>query len=341
MIKKYHFLRHPLVIFIMAQLAWLSLVGIWIYWYISNYIIFEMVGDKISPQLVSKSINLIALVSGLVLLTAILIGMYLIFIYLNKQLNLTKLYDNFIGNVTHELKSPLASIQLYLETLNTRDLARGKQKEFIALMMKDAKRLNSLINSILSISGLEQKQIAHDFEIHDADFLIRKLISESVQQLKVNKSAVTISGSAICQCVIDRNALKIVIDNLIDNAIKYSHKNVKLSIELSCVQKAFVVKFIDQGIGISLKDQKNIFKKFHRINNPSSPNVKGTGLGLYWVNEIIKYHGGKITVFSEGFNKGSTFIINLPIYKAAKKRHINFLLKISNQKNNNQVSKNE
>jgi signal transduction histidine kinase len=322
-----------MLIFVLAQLAWLSLVGIWIYWYVTNYIIFEKVGDKLSPQLVSKSANLIALVIGLVLLVAVLIAMYLIFIYLNKQLNLTRLYDNFIGNVTHELKSPLASIQLYLETMNMRQVPQAKQKEFIKLMIKDATRLNYLINSILKISGLEQKKIAHSFDVYEAEPVIRELVAESVQQLKVADEMVSISGSAPCLCVIDKNALKIVIDNLIDNAIKYSTKPVRLEILLTSTNsKNFTLEFIDQGIGIAAKDQKEVFKKFHRIYNPDSPNVKGTGLGLYWVKEIIKYHGGKISVFSKGKDQGSTFKIELPIYQTSKKRYINSLLKISSKK---------
>ena len=120
--KRFGFILHPLVIFISAQFAWLSLLGIWIYWYINNYIIFTTVEDKISPQLIDKNTNIIALVTGLFLLVAILAGMYLIYIYLTRQLKLTSLYDNFIANVTHELKSPLASIQLHLETLLLRDL---------------------------------------------------------------------------------------------------------------------------------------------------------------------------------------------------------------------------
>ena len=117
--KRWHFLIHPVLIFVLAQLAWLCLVGIWIYWYVSNYIIFQQVGDKLSPQLISKSNNVLALVIGLILLVAILVGISLIFIYLNKQLKMARLYDNFIANVTHELKSPLASIQLYLETFDS------------------------------------------------------------------------------------------------------------------------------------------------------------------------------------------------------------------------------
>ena len=330
--KKRQFLRHPVVIFVLAQLAWLSLVGIWIYWYISNYIIFDKVGDKISPQLVSKSTNLIALIIGLFLLVAILLGMYLIFIYLNKQINLTKLYDNFIGNVTHELKSPLASIQLYLETMSIRDVPRSKQEDFFALMEKDINRLNYLINSILKISGLEQKKIAYDYDIYETESIFHNLINESAQQFKLPKEAVTISGTAPCKCVIDKNALRIVVDNLIDNSIKYSTEQVRLTIHLSCDTENFVAEFNDQGIGIYVKDKKDVFKKFHRIYNQNSPNVKGTGLGLYWVKEIIKYHGGKISVFSEGRDKGTTFKIELPIYRAAKKQYINSLLKISAKK---------
>ena len=327
--KKRHFLRHPVVIFVLAQLAWLSLVGIWIYWYISNYIIFDKVGDKISPQLVSKSANLITLLIGLFLLVAILLGMYLIFIYLNKQIKLAKLYDNFIGNITHELKSPLASIQLYLETMNMRDVPRSKQKEFISLMMQDANRLKYLINSILKISGLEQKKIYFNFEVCESESIVYTLIDNARQQFKLPQKAIQIIGSAPCQCVTDRDALKIAFDNLIDNATKYSADNVQLTIRLSCNSKKFIMEFTDQGIGISAKNQKDVFKKFHRIYDQNSPNVKGTGLGLYWVKEIIKYHGGKISVISAGKDSGSTFKIELPIYQTSKQRYINSLLKIS------------
>jgi len=317
---------------VLAQLAWLSLVGIWIYWFTSNYIIFDKVGDKISPQIVSKSTNIIVLIIGLILLVAILIGMYLIFIYLNRQLNLTKLYDNFISNVTHELKSPLTSIQLYLETMKLRNVPHAKQKEFIALMMKDANRLKNLINSILKISGLEQKKITYDYQIYDAESVIKSILKESIDQFKLPSEAVTVKGSAPCQCVVDRETLKIVFNNLIDNAIKYSYDSVQLTVNFYCDAKKIVVELNDKGIGIPAKYQKQIFNKFHRIYHQDSPNVKGTGLGLYLVKEIIKHHGGKILAYSEGKDKGATFRIELPIYQKTKKRYLKSLLKISHPK---------
>jgi signal transduction histidine kinase len=107
---------------------------------------------------------------------------------------------------------------------------------------------------------------------------------------------------------------------------------VQLKIRLKQNSKYLTISITDKGIGIPVKDQKKVFNKFHRIYSKKSPSVKGTGLGLYWVNEIIKYHGGKVTVSSEGHDCGTTFIIELPIYQASKKRYINRLLEITRRR---------
>jgi len=326
--KKFNTLFYHILIFVLAQLAWFSLLGLWIYWYISNYIILRKVGDKLSPQVISESTNIFALVGGLVLLIVVSIGMSLIFIHLTRQMNLTKLYDNFIANVTHELKSPLSSIQLYLETLQSREVPRTN---LINLMLNDVKRLNNLINSILYLSALEHKNFAkkmiNDYHMYTADTVIRELINEAAAQFKLPENSVTIEGNAPCRCVIDRTWLKIVFDNLFDNAIKYSLDSPQIHVHLSCNKKNVVIEFSDQGVGIPIRDQQKIFNKFQRVNYPASPNVKGTGLGLYWVKEIIKYHNGKVSVFSKGWNKGTTFRIELPIYNNSKKRYIRNFLK--------------
>lgn len=334
--KKTNSLFYHILIFVLAQVAWFSLLGLWIYWYVSNYIIFTKVGNKISPQLLSESTNVFALVSGLILLVVISIAMSWIFIYLNRQVHLTRLYNNFIANVTHELKSPLASIQLYLETIRTRRVPRPKQEEFVTFMLADISRLNNLINSILYISGLEQKKevrkYPHDYHIYDADNIFRELIAEARDQLKIPEEAVRVEGRAACKCVIDRNWMRIVFDNLLDNAGKYSMNPVEINVRFSCSKKHILVEIADKGIGIPFKDQKKIFSKFHRIDNQNSPSVKGTGLGLYWVKEIIRYHGGKVSVYSKGPGYGSTFRIELPVYQASKKRLIKNLLKRSQNK---------
>ncbi len=329
--KKTHSLLYHVLIFVLAQLAWFSLLGLWIYWYVSNYIIFEQ--NAITPEALSGAHNVFTLVSGLVLLIVVSVGMSLMFIYLTRQVSLTRMYDDFIANITHELKSPLSSIQLYLETMQSRDLPKEKQDEFMNLMRRDIDRLNHLISSVLYMSGLEQKRTTrkypHDYHIYQADTTLRELITESGRQLKLPEGHLHISGHAPCRCVIDRNWFRIVFDNLFDNARKYSTQPLQLNIHFSCSAKNIFIDITDNGIGIEPKELKRIFQKFQRLSSPDIPSVKGTGLGLYWVREIIKYHGGKISARSKGKGLGTTFHIELPVYKATKKRYIRNLLRNS------------
>ncbi len=322
-------LFYHVIIFIMAQLAWISLLGLWIYWYIVNYVNV----DKTGIDNISNTSNIFALVSGLILLLFISAAMSLIFIWLARQVSLNKMYDNFIANITHELKSPLSSIQLYLETMKSRKVPEQKQSNFINTMLSDVERLNNLINSILYMSGFERKKTArkypHDYHVYKADEVIRELIYRAAERYQIPQKAVAVKGRADCKCVIDKNWLAIAINNLVDNAKKYSLSALRLDVILRCTDKNFIFYIRDNGIGIELKNQKKIFNKFQRIYNSSSPNVKGTGLGLYWVKEIVKYHGGKIRVSSKGLGNGTVFRIDLPVYQATKKRYIRNLLEWS------------
>jgi two-component system phosphate regulon sensor histidine kinase PhoR len=324
--KGKHSLFYHILIFVIAQLVWLSLLGIWIYWYVSNHVIFEKVGDQVSPQLAYDFQNTLPFVLGLILLIGVSFFTSVIFRDLNVQLRIRKLYDNFIGNVTHELKSPLSSIQLYLETLKQRDVPAVKQKEFIDMMTKDADRLQGLINSILEISAQEKGKLLQNYQVYQADQVVKKIIEESFERFRLGEENYKITGEAPCEIVAGKEALKTVFDNLADNAVKYSVSEVNLRVKLTCNAQKFIVEYIDNGIGIPSKEQKNIFKKFYRIYNKDIPNVKGTGLGLYRVKEIIKAHGGRITVLSNGNETGTTFRIELPVYRESKKRFLNKLL---------------
>lgn len=317
-----HSLFYHILIFVIAQLVWLLLLGIWIYWYVSNYIVFEKVGEEVSPQLIYDVQNALPFILGLILLIGLSFTTSLIFRHLNVQLRITELYDNFIGNVTHELKSPLSSIQLYLETLKQREVPPEKRKEFIDMMMKDADRLQSLINSILEISAQEKKKLLQDYRVHKAEIIMKELIEESCEKFRVEKENYRIISYASCEIVASKDALKVVFDNLVDNAVKYSTIQAKIIVSLICNSKKVAIIFSDLGIGIAAKEQKKIFNKFYRIYNKQIPNVKGTGLGLYRVKEIIKAHDGKITVLSEGEGKGTTFKIELPAYGAMSKRQL-------------------
>jgi two-component system, OmpR family, phosphate regulon sensor histidine kinase PhoR len=336
MIKRNSIFYH-VVIFIIAQIAWLSLIGLWIYWYVYNYIVYKEVGNQVSPEISSDITNVGPFVIGLILLVGLSLITIWIFRHLNVQLRLTKLYDTFISNVTHELKSPLSSIQLSLETLKARDVPREKQKEFVDLMIKDVNRLTRLINSILQIPALEQKKFAYSYKVYSAGSVIKQILSESIEQFRLPSDSVTIEENALCEFVADIDGLKTVFDNLIDNALKYSIQPVKIKIKISSTAQKVIIEFSDNGIGIAPKELKKVFNKFHRVYHPNIPNVKGTGLGLYQVKEIIKNHGGKIYIFSDGEGKGTTFKIELPIYQVFKKRFLTKLLKRSEQKKQQEI----
>jgi len=321
-----HSLFYHILIFVIAQLVWLSLLGIWIYWYVSNYIVFEKVGDQVSPQLVYDVQNTLPFILGLILLVGLSFITSLIFRHLNVQLRITQLYDNFIGNVTHELKSPLSSIQLYLETLGQRNVPAEKQREFIDMMMKDADRLQSLINSILEISAQEKKKQRRDFKIYRADLIVKNLLEESFEKFRIGKDNYSINGEAPCEILAGKDSLKIIFDNLVDNAVKYSTSAAKIDVKISCNSNRFIIEFTDNGIGIHQKEHKKIFNKFYRIYSKDIPNVKGTGLGLYRVKEIVRAHSGKISVASQG--EGTTFKIEMPLYHKSQSGLFN---KLSNK----------
>ncbi|MBS4035419.1 MAG: HAMP domain-containing histidine kinase [Ignavibacterium sp.] len=313
-----HSFVYNLIIFVFAQLVWLAVLLLWIYWYVTNNIIFEQVGEELSPQIVVDAPSVAPFVVGIVMLTGLSFILVLFFRHLSIQIRLTKLYDNFIANITHELKSPLSSIQLYLETLRTREVPPDKSKEFYDLMIRDSARLQNLINSILEISALEGKQNRNHFTTQRVNEIFPKLIRDSVEQFRLPDNSLDVKVSGDCEVFIDVNSFKMVFDNLVDNAVKYSPGNLKIEVFANCNPKKLIVDFKDNAIGIAGKEQKKIFQKFYRIYDKDIPNVKGTGLGLYWAREIIKTHKGKISVHSDGRGKGTTFRIELPVVKKKK-----------------------
>jgi len=327
--KKEYSLASYILLFIFVQIAWLSILGLWIARFVTNYVIFKQIGEKYSTSLESGG-TIAIFVIGLALLIGVYVGIVLIFRHLSIQFKLARLYDNFIANVTHELKTPLASIQLYLDTMSSQKIPQKKQYHFISIMQKDTDRLKKLVNTILEIAGLERKKNIYNCSICEAGTTIKDIIDEITSQLQLPDSSIKVNNSINQKFVIDRNALKIVFDNLIDNSRKYSRNKVEISIDIKQNRKDIIIEYRDNGIGFPMREHKQIFNKFHRVVHPEMPSVKGTGLGLAWVKEIIKYHGGKIRAHSQGLNRGATFIIELPIYLTAKKRFLKKLLRTSN-----------
>ncbi|MGK9369120.1 sensor histidine kinase [Melioribacter sp. Ez-97] len=313
--KRTNSLLYIIIAFVIAQIAWLGLLALWIYWYVTNYIIFEQVASKLSPLIDIQTPNVFVFAGGIILIVGIAVVMFIFFRNLTVQYKLANLYDNFIAAVTHELKSPLSSLKLFLETMTYKNVSEEKRKDFLTLMTKDVNRLDNLINTILEISRLEQKKIVHDRREYKACELFEELIKESVVNLSVPEGVVNYECSSVSFCSADKKALQIAVNNLIGNALKYSASAPSIKVSVKDNGKKIIVDISDNGIGIPQQYQKKIFNKFFRVNSDYMPNVKGTGLGLYWTKEIIKQHKGSISVRSEGLNKGSTFRIVIPAIK--------------------------
>lgn len=326
--KKLQNIFQPIVVLIVIQLTWLLLAALWIYFYISNHIIIQKAGNGVYPTLMPGSYHVFVLIFGCALLVLLQGCFYFIYIYLNRLISASKVHDHFITNITHDLKSPLASIQLHLETLASRQVPESKLNEFVQLMIKDTNRLQAMIDRILGTISIDQKRLAFDFKIHNMRTFIPSILKEIIAKYSddiVNN--ISIETPPSCRCVLDKNAFKIVFINLIDNAIKYIRNTFVLNIRCQCFSKYFRIEFIDCGVGIPSKERKRIFRKFYRVYGQNIPNIRGTGLGLYIAKEIIGLHGGKIRAISPGKNLGTTIQIDLPIYKKAKKRHTNRLLR--------------
>ncbi len=297
----------------MLQIAWFGLLGLWIYWFVANYITFTRISERYYPQIDFNPQNIVALVGGIVLLAGVSGVITILFGKLRRQQNMTNMYDSFIANVTHELKSPLASIRVHLETIRTRDLAREDRDRFLGLMVRDTDRLERHITSILQIAGLEERRSMMNLEVRRADRFFVSLFEQAASQFGLDPERITIIGDAPCMIRADVRSMEIVVDNLIDNAIKYTDGAPEITMRLSCGRRYASMTLSDHGIGIVHRDLKQVFRKFVRLERAENPSVQGTGLGLYWVHEIIRHHKGRVSASSSGPGRGASFTIELPI----------------------------
>ena len=229
-----------------------------------------------------------------------------------KQTRINRMYDNFIISITHDLKTPAASIQLIGETLANRDLSDDTYYDFLNRLENDTTRLNLLIKSILEISRIYKKSDMFSFVSLNADFYVRTAIRVLQSQFNLDKDSISVVGYSKCQIRIDPSAFTAVLSNLIDNSIKYSSSPVKIKIYLGYKKKKFILIFSDEGSGISRKYRKRVFKKFVQIRTLPNSTLKGLGLGLNWCREILHIHKGRILVQQKKNSKGTFFYIELP-----------------------------
>ncbi len=255
------------------------------------------------------------MILGIILFAIIITGLILNMIFLLREIRRNEQQDAFLNAMTHELKTPIASIKLYLETLKTRDVTEEKRREFYDVMLADSNRLLSTVEQVLQASRTREKERS----LNIAEVEIGKLLKETVNIIQtrynLDKSAISFSDtSGDAKVSGDAGELQTVFLNLLDNAVKYSKDVIKITVKLRSKQQNKVEIYIrDSGIGIPPEELKRIFRRFYRVQNASTHDTTGTGLGLYIVQSIIKKHGGHIIAKSRGENKGTSFLVQFPI----------------------------
>jgi signal transduction histidine kinase len=296
-----------------VQVAWIGLMAVWIYWYVKNSQNLAEFAQNLPPELLESDLNWVVLLEGGVLMFMILAGVYVIFVYWNKQARLNQLQSNFVSSVSHELKSPLASIQLYLETLKYQEVSPEETRDFVETMLVDTGRLSDLIDNILESSKSDPKSMQLQFTTVDIVAFLRETIEHHKRLFEDKHCEVKLNMETQPKVSMDMRAIRMVFNNLIVNALRYSSAGSSLTIQVQQDEDFCNIDFIDQGFGFDKKDLKRVFKKFYRVQNQETQNIEGAGLGLYISQQIVKSHKGKISASSEGRGKGACFTVSLPL----------------------------
>lgn len=244
---------------------------------------------------------------GMVFLLLLLFGVYKIKQALDKENELNNQQKNFFLSVTHELKTPIAATKLQLQTLKKQKLDETKQQELLTNALLETERLNMLIDNILLASSLENRDFIFKIENENLSELTRTVV-ERYYKTELNAGHVRLEAGPAVMASVDRTMYPSILINLIDNALKYSPATKDIEVKLEQKNNQVLLRVSDQGIGISEKDKTRIFDKFFRAGNEETRSTKGTGLGLYIVNYIVKKHKASLRV-SDNKPAGTIFEI--------------------------------
>jgi two-component system sensor histidine kinase SenX3 len=255
------------------------------------------------------------LIWGILAFALIIAGIIVYTVFLVMEIKRNEDHDTFINAVSHELKTPIASIKLYLETLQSRSLTEEQRKQFYEIMVADADRLHHTVDQVLKAGVLREQGRGAGRTPVDMGALARECVDLAVLRHHLPPGAIALESQTSQSLVVlgDGDDLRMVVSNLIDNAVKYSGDNLRITVTLATPAPETVwVRVQDRGIGIPRKQLKRIFRRFYRVQARGLRPVKGTGLGLYIVRAIARAHGGRVFVQSEGEGQGTTFTVELP-----------------------------
>jgi len=284
-------------------------------WLLPDYSLgIVLKGETIQDLAQQRTINNLLILSGVDLI--LLIGLWLIYRNIRKEVELANIKSDFVSNVSHEIRTPLALISMFAETLEMdRAASEDKKKEYYSIIRHESDRLASIVNKILSFSKMEAGKISYDMKPANIAEVVEDILSTYDYHLKSQGFNYKYSpGAELPLIEIDKNAVSEAVINLLDNAIKYSNGSKEIEVRLGREGNGIFVEIQDRGLGISFEEQKYIFDKFYRVPTGSVHNTKGTGLGLTLVSGIMRAHGGAVKLDSQP-GVGSTFRLVFPLSK--------------------------
>jgi len=259
--------------------------------------------------------NVAPLVLGIIFFGMIIAGLVLYTIFLVREIRRNEQQDSFLNAVTHELKTPITSIRLYLQTLEKRKLSDDQRHDFYRLMLDDTERLLGTVEQVLRAGEIRQRRSRRHWK--DVDFTA--IIEESLELARLrhhlSKDALRFGDAPPEPITLMGNPeeLRTAVANLIENAVKYSGQQPSIVVDVTTPNiDTVVLRVRDNGVGIPRNELKRIFKRFYRVQSHATGPVKGTGLGLFIVRNIARRHGGDAFAESEGEGHGSTFTLRLP-----------------------------
>jgi len=256
----------------------------------------------------------ILLFLGVVLGAMLISGVVLNTVFLVREIRRNEQQEAFINAVTHELKTPVASIRLYLETLQTRAVDESTRKNFYRVMLEDSNRLLETIEQILRTGRIGHSTRKPNLSNIELSGLVQECVARARTLHNLSPDALSYTPPSPIIIRADVDEVRAAVSNLVDNAVKYSGSDVKVGVEISPDDERYVsVRVRDRGAGLPKTELKAIFKRFYRARGPSATRVPGTGLGLFIVRSVAKRHGGRAWAESEGPGRGSTFVLQLPI----------------------------
>jgi signal transduction histidine kinase len=309
---------HPISVFILSIIALGMSLFLYIYWYVEVSADLDAVVRKfkLEPDKVLASETWVVIMVLSILVAVILAGIFVIFVYNQKTYQLFRVQNNFINNFTHELKTPVTSIKLYLETFLKTEITGKDREKYIGYMLSDVQRLADNINSILNLARIESKNFKGNFIYTDLTEFIKEFCDSNSHLFQGCRIKVNSSLNQPIMYPVDTSLFEMLLMNLLTNAVNHNESDIpRVDINMVIQAKKIHVSFSDNGVGIEKPDQKKIFKKFYQVGTSDNMSARGSGIGLYMAQSIAKIHKAKLTVDSSGEGKGATFTIVLPIKK--------------------------